>query len=206
VESEKVTMSEIVKPEAHNISISETPVEAEAFLEALREIADLYRQSRSAPPWYDMDFPLDEAYEYVASLTQHEGFGAFLAESPEGEIIGARLHELITLDRIEAERGPALREFIQTLTASKDEPTLIWTKESFVSPRYQRQGIAKRLGSVSLIHMANQYPGGLLLCRVRSDNEGSLALIRRVGYSPTKVHQPHSTLHELWHEYWYKQL
>lgn len=200
-------MAELVRSGSYDVSISESPLGAEALLGRLQEVGSLYRAARTAFPWYETDLSVDEACDYIASVTQREGFGAFIAESSEGgQAVGARLHTLTTLDRLASERGLSLREFVQVLTAPNDETPLIWTQETFVSPDYQRQGIASRLGRTALAYLAHQYSNGVVLCRVRSDNIASIAGIRRVGYERSGVCQPHPTLQGLKYEYWYMRL
>ncbi len=194
-------MSEIIKPGLQNVTISKVPLGPEAILKRLPEVGNLYREARTVFPWNEISLDFDEACEYIASLTQHDGFGAFMAESSEGQILGARLHELITVDQLEDERGPTLREFIQTLLAPSDEISVVWTRETFVSPCYQRQGLATSLGRAALTYMTDQCNESLVLCRVRNDNLGSIKGVERVGYKRSGVSQPHSTLQGVEHEY-----
>lgn len=174
------------------------------FRERREEVAEMLRQCFAGFPWYE-NLSIDESIKRVNEHAQKEGFESFLAEDPNGKIVGGLWYDSPSFEELEAERGKPLADFAQQLCGQCAITRLIWERELMVRPDFQGQRIGTRLRQTFLLHLAQEYPDGVLvLTRMRDDNLPTIKIAERLGYQRTGIKKPSSQLPGVSHEYWFK--
>jgi GNAT superfamily N-acetyltransferase len=174
------------------------------FKERREEIAEMLREGFAGFPWYE-HLSIDESLRRVNEYALKQGFESFLAEDPNGKIVGGLWYDTPSVDQLEIERGKPLADFAQQLCNQHEIEDLVWERELIVRPDYQGQRVGTRLRETFISYVSKQYPEGvIILTRMREDNPGTIIIAERLDYQQTGIRVPSSQKAGVFHEYWYK--
>ncbi len=174
------------------------------FLEHLDQVYVMYQKAYAGEPWNE-SLTNTVVQERVQKDIQRPGFESFIAESPDGKIIGTLYFDEISLIQLEEERGEALANFARTLAEKVGIDSFVWERELMLMPEYQRQHIGTRLRLAFNLYLTQKYPQGvMLLTRMRDDNPGTIKSAEKMGYQKTGISVQSRTFPGVIHDYWYK--
>jgi len=160
-------------------------------------VAHVYQAAFAGYPWFDK-LSIKEVMASITPMFLKPGFSGVVAVEGH-EIVGAHWHDILSLGRLRSERGDDLAHWV--IQKGYAEWLLVWERELFVHPDFQRKGFAHQLRQEFLRQLQSYQLPLLALTRLRADNPGTIKSAERIGMFDTGVTTPATHPGQLRH-YW----
>lgn len=161
-------------------------------------IKTIYKQAFACGPWFE-DLSDEEIDNRWVNQISKDGFAGIVVEK-SNSIAAALWWNIMTPDDLISERGQSLSSFAQNQVQGEK---IIWEREVIVDPKYHGNGVGSVIRRAFFDRIRHDYPGALILTRMRDDNIGIIKIAQKIGFKRTGVRVPSSANPDLYHEYWY---
>lgn len=175
------------------------------FLSRFAEIASVYKKAFAGFPWFE-NLSQEEVRLRLVNDVKKKTFECLLAIGQNAKVQGCLWFDDISIDMLRKERGQELVDFAQNFCKNHVVLKIVWEREIFVSPDWQRQKIASQLRSILISHLETGLKSVLLLTKMRDDNTGIIKIAEKLGFRRTGIRAPSSQIPDLFHEYWFKYI